>query len=351
MSLLWCGLSHKKQLTILKRPSPKHNSIPCFAQSKSFRSDKLFPVYLTKSPTIEGISLYTSLHHRTEGSMTVETAIVLPLFIFFFLNLGGAIEMIRLHGNLQLALWNTGNMMSVYGHVLEDASDPEQEGVANSSMNVGTGGTKVNRAKSENLMMELAGVALNSTYVKRQIVKYLGSDYLKASPLRNGSDSLLFVESDVREQEDTFEIVLTYSVVPLLDVSRFRTFRMSNKYYGHVWNGYAIPLESSLHEQVAYITQTGEVYHLDRFCTHLKLSIRQVSMGQIYIVCNEAGEQYEACEKCCTGMSVGHVFITKQGECYHYMLDCPGLKRTVYEIPLSDTGTYRACTRCTAEGE
>ena len=263
------------------------------------------------------------------GSMTVEAAIVLPLFIFFFLNLGCAIEMMRLHGNLQLALWNTGNTMSVYGHVLDGIFDGSQKESVKSPMT------------------EVVGVVFNSTYVKEQIIEYLDADYLAASPLRNGTDSLLFLESNVREQADIFEIVMTYSVAPLLDVSGIRPFRMANRYYGHIWNGYAIPVESSFREPAAYITQTGEVYHLDRYCTHLKLSIKQIGMGEIHTVRNEAGECYEACEICCEGMNVGYVYIAQQGECYHYMLECPGLKRTVYEIPLSGTGAYRPCTRCT----
>jgi len=49
------------------------------------------------------------------ASMTMEAAVVLPLFFFFFLDLTSSIEMIRLHGNFQMALWDVGNTISVYG--------------------------------------------------------------------------------------------------------------------------------------------------------------------------------------------------------------------------------------------
>ena len=63
---------------------------------------------------------------RLAAGMTVEAAVVLPLFLFFFINLGCAMEMIRLHGNLQLALWNTGNKMCVYGYITSGRPDNAQ---------------------------------------------------------------------------------------------------------------------------------------------------------------------------------------------------------------------------------
>ena len=58
--------------------------------------------------------------------MTVEASIVLPLILFFFMNLASSIEMIRLHGNLQLALWETGNELIVYGYALDSGTLPDE---------------------------------------------------------------------------------------------------------------------------------------------------------------------------------------------------------------------------------
>ena len=54
-----------------------------------------------------------------KGSMTVEAAVVLPLFLFFFISLSSSVEMIRLHGNISLALMETGNKISYYGAFLK----------------------------------------------------------------------------------------------------------------------------------------------------------------------------------------------------------------------------------------
>lgn len=325
MSPIWKDFNIKNLLTIHKRPSPTYGKhISCFAQSKT-------PMY----HFIEGISLFTSYKRRISGSMTVEASIVLPLFMFFFLNLGSAIEMIRLHGNLELALWEVGNRVSVYGHVLNRKDEKVQE-------------IQNNGEQPDSWWMELAGVTLSYTYIKSQIVEYLGRDYLEGSPLTYGIDGLQFIESNIWESDGRFEIVLTYSVSPLSGMSGFRPFRMANRYYGHLWNGYKIPgvEEGAIDDVYVYITENGRVYHTDRNCTHLALSVKPVSLQQALMGRNEQGEKYDTCEKCGKLGYRGQVYITNDGECYHFEKDCPGLKRTIQCVLLSEVKDRQLCMRC-----
>ena len=147
---------------------------------------------------IERASLPTVLTRKIAAAMTVEAALILPLFLFFFINLGSAIEMIRLHGNLQLALWDCGNRMCVYGHVSaaegEDASKDERK----------------NRVV--------------------WVVDYVGRDYLEELPLCDGAQGLQFWESDVGAldaavSEDILDIVMTYQVSPLMDIPYVRKLK------------------------------------------------------------------------------------------------------------------------------
>ena len=59
-----------------------------------------------------------TLSQSVRGSMTVEASIVLPLFLIFFINLSSSIEMIRLSGKLDTALWSIGSDLSYYGAFL-----------------------------------------------------------------------------------------------------------------------------------------------------------------------------------------------------------------------------------------
>lgn len=328
MSPLWKNETVKQRKTIHKRPSPKHNHKQNFAQSLLSVQARYFPKNLKMFDSIEGISLFISKRSRAEASMTVEASFVLPLFLFFFLNLSTSIEMIRLHGNLQLALWETGNCVTAYGGMAWETN------------------TQETNVQEDSWWVEFVGVAGAYTYIKAQVVDYLGEDYLENSPLTNGVNSLQFLESNVYESEDCFEVVVTYSVSPMSSIAGFIPFRMANRYYAHLWNGYEIPKG----ETFVYITENGRVYHTNRECTHLQLSTQKVEHREALTGQNIQGERYKACEKCCESIVAGMVYITEEGNCYHSTSSCTGLKRTVICVPISEVEKWSLCMRCKRDG-
>ncbi len=325
---LWRKL--RKLKLYCKRPSPTHGT----AVSGSAQG----PGTLAKfGSCIEGTSLSAFfsgvLSKRLSAGITVEAAVALPLFLFFFLNLGCAIEMIRLHGNLAMALRETGNKMSLYGYALK-WEEKEEEG----------GGL---------LKEEALDFAFSYTYVKGQIVKYAGEDYLNQSPLVYGADGLQFWESEIFTTEDTFELVLTYGVAPWMQVPAVNPFRMANVYYGHIWNGYEIALsyESENGTDTVYVAKTGSVYHESRDCSHLSLAIWAVNSGQVPYERNGDGERYTPCEKCGNGAMPTKVFISLEGNRFHLSAACSGLKRTVYSMDRGEAQEkYRPCSRCAGSG-
>lgn len=246
----------------------KNDSSPTPTLRKTLNPcNDLLPVkFLQTANFIKRISLLILPRTPVKASMTVETALVLPLFCFFMIHMGSAIEMMRLHGNLEVALWDAGRQVGIYGGIL----------------NAGDAGEKEDNGD------RLGTVAVSYTYVKNQICNQLGEEYLEQSPLEQGADSLQFLESSTKN--DICEIVVTYGISPLTEVLGFRKFRMANRYYGHLWNGYAIPGTEN-DEEYVYVTEDSEVYHRSRECTHLRLSVRRVEAAEI-------PKGYHPCEKC-----------------------------------------------------
>ncbi len=287
---------------------------------------------------VEGISLFIFLcrknvnktSRKLSAGMTVEASILLPLFIFFFLNMGCAIEMIRFHGNLQLALWQVGSEMSLYGYVLDSGEMPVEE-------------------QKDSWWKELAGMVFSSTYIKWRLIDHLGSDYIDQSPLTNGGDSLHLWESEIFGSGDEIDIVVTYSVSPWSRFIGFSPFRMANRYYSHIWNGYQLPAVMEEETRTVYLTEHGTVYHVRQDCTYLKFSIRQIDAKELGWVRNRYGRQYEPCAKCAKGVCPVEVYITEVGNCYHYSIGCSSLKRTIYAVPLKEAVNYRPCSRCGKE--
>ena len=318
MPFLWGG----KQLvnfiiTKMKQPSPTNQK---FAAG-SARSPKkhiggsvrrILPIHRL----IEKVLLSTSLQRELDAGMTVEAAVVLPLFLFFLLNLSCAIELIRLHGNLQLALWETGSRLAVYGHALEDNS---------------------------------VASLFSYFYVRQQMVEYVGEDYLDSSPLAGGAKGLVPWESEIFSSGDEIDIIVTYQVSPWSSLAGFASFRMANRYFAHIWNGYDISdteRELELLADVVYMTETGEVYHENRNCTHLVLSIQETTRTEAERRKNQWGKGYTPCEKCEPEEEDQILYITDEGERYHSDRNCSGLKRTVFAVLRSQVSGYRVCSRC-----
>lgn len=336
MSFLW-----KKNVTSFTiknnkntRPSPNKNSsnqsfaqnlIPPIKRISLFllRKVKAFLTMVEKSPTGKWL----------RASMTLEAAAILPLLFFFFLNISSSIEMMRLHGNLELALWETGSRMAVYGYIIEEQNTVPPEG-----------GTEQNSS----ILGNLAGIAFSYLYVRNEIIDYLGDEYLEASPLSQGASGLNFLESSFMETEDCIDLLVTYQVSNLFSIPGFSSFRMANRYYGRAWTGYEIPTEEedNGNADYVYVTETGEVYHETKECSHLKLQIRSVSLAELPYRKNAEGSQYTLCWLCRETEFGGEIYITESGERYHYSRACSGLKRTIFVIERSKAESYRPCSRC-----
>lgn len=325
MAFLQSGNKIKTLSTNFKLPSPTRDKrIPILNFARN--SEK------TYSSSAKVSSLPTSLLKKLKAGMTVEASIVLPMFLFFFLNISGALEMIRLHGNIQLALWKTGSELAVYGYAV-DRGGPSEGGQEN------------------DWWTRLSGAAFSSVFVKARLVGLLEEEYLDNSPLADGADSLMLWESRLFGEGDTIDLIVTYSVAPWSRTVGFLPFRMTNRYYAHIWNGYAIP-ENPQDRELVYVAETGQVFHITRDCTHLRLSVRQIGIGELKDARNQEGRKYTSCEKCVHGGSAEIIYITNEGDRYHYQRGCPGLKRTVRSMPKEEARKrYRPCSRCSVSTE
>lgn len=215
-----------------------------------------------------------------------------------------------------MALWETGSRLAVYGYALEESD---------------------------------AASMLSWFYIREQLVEYAGKEYLDNSPLKEGSRSLMMWESDIFSSKDELDVIVTYTVSPWNALVGFPSFRMANRFYAHIWNGYEIPddpEQSQKELDIVYIAENGEVYHEDKNCTHLKISVREVPRIEAETSRNQWGAGYVPCEKCKPGATDFTLYITDEGNCYHSDKSCSGLKRTVFSVPRSSVSDYRACSRC-----
>lgn len=267
-------------------------------------------------------SSFTS--RKLRASLTVETAIAMPLFLFFLIQIMSAMNMIGLQSRLNAALHQTGNKIAFAGYVYD-------------------------KTVGSSLPGGISSVMLTESFARSQILDYAGKKYLDNSCIKNGAAGISFRETSIMEENDLVEIYLSYQIEPLFTVMGFADFNVSQCYYGRAWTGYDVEKDISdftKEDPMVYITETGTVYHTNRNCTYLNPSVESTAMEALDGCRNQSGGKYYPCEICGRKGNTGTVYITNQGNSYHTFITCSGLKRTIYTIPLSEAVGRRQCSKC-----
>ena len=277
---------------------------------------------LTQTVSLKRVSPFAS--RKLNASMTVEAALVLPLFLFFLIDIMSAINMIGLQSRLNAALHQTGNQMAIAGYTYGQAA-----------------GTVLPEG--------IASTALTQLYAGNQILDYVGREYLNQSCVKNGAAGIHLNGTSIMKGDDIIEIRLSYQLEPLFRIPGYEGFEAGSSYYGHAWTGYDVEngmSDFTKEDPMVYITETGTVYHTNRNCTYLNPSVRAVDISDIEGSRNQSGGKYYPCELCGRQNAQGKVYITGQGSSYHSSINCSGLKRTIYTIPLSQAGGRGRCSKC-----
>ncbi len=244
-----------------------------------------------------------------KGSLTVEAALVLPIFFFAVLTLLNLMEVCRMQGIINVSLQNSAQTLGTYGYILSGEED-------NTELLLGTGACI---AYAQSQMPEEAGV--------------------------QGSVSLLrsrYEDHTVKLQAEYRKKVGYLFFLPEVKVTCRGRVR--------AWEGDTEQeRQNGTYEEMVFLTEHGEVYHTSASCRHLSVSITAASIGKISTMRNESGEKYHACEKCVgSGAANELLYVTETGNRYHNSLECSGLKRSVRLVKKSEASGYPMCSTCQA---
>lgn len=155
----------------------------------------------------------------------------------------------------------------------------------------------------------------------------------------------LALVGDITGTDECIDLIYPYKMSPYVSVIGFSEFRMYSRMRTRAWTGYDVEKACSEEEDIVYITEYGEVYHVTKSCSYLKLSIRAVDRNVVEELRNANGACFYLCEEC-GKKTTNTVFVTSYGNRYHATLQCGSLKRNIREIPLSEIGNRNACKKC-----
>lgn len=300
-----------------------------------------FPLQVRKKIFSEKTSFFASWQVR--GSLTVEAAFVMPMVVFLVAAFSYLMMIMGLQIKLQEALDMAGRRLAGYAYVYEQigqlALETEQEVI-----------------QKEPGIKELVQYGLNSTYAWKLIRDYAGEDWLEHYSILNGKNGIWIAAEDMFSENGVIDLILHYIVkIPYLP-GEGKGIHLVSRCRIKAWTGFEKKIEKTedkTKEKMVYITETGKVYHTNTNCTHLKLSIDEVSFYNLEYIRNQNGGKYYACERCSRNHITNgeeKVLITKTGDRYHCDLKCSGLKRTMTEIPISQVGERSKCKRCIQNG-
>lgn len=264
---------------------------------------------------------------KLSAAMTVEASLILPVFIMLFMNVLSIIEVYRIHSSVAESLWDEGRKSAKYFYLKEAAET--------------ISGTV------EGIDISRAGASVAALSGSTEIIKDL-DNYPVWEKIVGGGKSGFWI-SGKAEENGVIRIDCMYRVHPLFTALTPVSKVIENHYYGHAWIGYVPGDGQNAGEQdevYVYITETGTVYHRNRGCSYLNPSVHSIPTDELKSARNKGGAVYCACPLC-GGVAGGeNRYITDYGTSYHTSILCSGLKRTIYEVKLSEAAGKSACSKC-----
>lgn len=250
------------------------------------------------------ISREALFHALPKGALTLETALVLPLFLF------AAVTILSLFLMIQTQY------------------------IVGNSLDLAVADTALLRGKAPKQVEALT---------KAAFYKELTVQKCPLSLIKGGAAGFSWTNTHV---DDAYiDTSVTYHIRFPIRFFGISTMKVSDNCRIHRWTGSQEKKMDSKGERWVFVTPTQSVYHESRVCSHLKLSVRSVKVSSL----KKGGNSYVPCGHCAKGKARGDggtVYVTAEGDCYHYRLDCSGLKRTIYMVKISQTKGKGPCSRC-----
>ncbi len=255
---------------------------PLFNISKSYLPGKrVLPFTLQKNKE-KGIGF--QMGKQLHASMTVEAAIVLPLFVFFGLAVLAPMQWMDSQRKHQISAERFGEELSQYAYMMENG--------------------------------------------------------LQESEILNENGDIQF-ELEYKEKVPFFGAI--GNVTMNVAVKRRCWVGIEGKLTGQNADGSIVGQEKDM----VYVTPEGQKYHRYRDCRHLTNVCKAVSAEAVSTMRNSDGKIFYGCEYCVKGKETQDtVYITTWGIRYHNDRSCAAMSNYFRKVPLEEVEYMGECSVC-----
>lgn len=249
-----------------------------------------------------------SASHR--ASMTVEAALVLPLFLF------AAVMM-----TMPFSIMNRERQVqAVVESVAEDICQLAYK-------------SHLSNQK------ETVGQMAWNVYAQLQVGRKLNHINIQNLSLR---------ESELLEDGETVKLIVHYQLPLPFPIFRMKSVSRTNGSYRRAWvgkEGGYMGGEQGDADKIVYIGKSSTRYHISRTCHYLYNQLSKVWLKDIDEYRNSSGDQYKSCIRCSHGGSET-VYIMPSGKRYHSTMSCSAIAAYVKAVKKSEVAQLGACSYC-----
>ncbi|MDF2886407.1 MAG: hypothetical protein K0R23_792 [Lacrimispora sp.] len=261
------------------------------------------------------------------GSLTIEAAMSLPIFLFAVIILMMPMKLLDDGRKVQTALENTGEELSQYVSLLEEFKTGE---------NLNTAGLNELPDGFINGITE-QGILL---YTRMKIGRY---------EMYQGLDSVSFSRSSILKDKETIDLIMDYRIRLPFSVLGLKSIPMTARCYKRAWIGNTLLNNDASDdtEEMVYVGRGGTRYHKKRTCHYLYNHIKAVNKTELESIRNTSGGIYKSCSRCVNQAEEDSVlYIMPSGEKYHSSKECSAITAYVRLVPLSEVIHLGACSYC-----
>ena len=245
------------------------------------------------------------------GSLTLETAFCLPLFMCFVMTFFSFFSVLRTQIKVQKAMEDTMGDLVV---------------------------RNVYQTETPIVMKQLS-----EWYLRGHTNQKLS----KMGEIR----SVDFTGTEVDLEHGVACLCVNYYVQPVSIGFSVPQIQLKQFSKAKLWTGITVQgVTLDGEDENVYITDTGTVYHLSRSCKYLDIRVTAVQPEAVAELRNSSGGKYYPCDQCDPTGRTAPWYITEHGDRYHGTMDCGSIKRTVRVVTRAEVEGWRLCSRCEKKG-
>lgn len=284
-----------------------------------------FPL-IRKNISAKRVLLFASFQSKP-GSLTIEAAMALPLFLFAVVILMTPMKLLNDGRKVQTALEITGEELSQYVSALKELKRGEDLSAAGLD------------ELPDGFLEEITEQSI-LLYARMKMGKY---------EVYRDTQSVSFLRSSVLKDKETIDLIMDYRIRLPFPVLGLKSVPMSARCFRRAWIGNTLLYEeeSGDTEEMVYVGRDSTRYHKKRTCHYLFNHIKAVNETELESIRNTGGGIYKPCSRCSSLEREGSiVYIMPSGEKFHSSRECSAITAYVRLVPISEVIHLGACSYC-----